>query len=111
MARNLKKDYIKKLINLEVGGGYKLDLANYIHNPNCTHDYPTFVKVISDDGVTVEEKRIYYIKRYDGTGSYMEESYTYRKDQGNWVFLKDIKKKELESANRFNLNKLVSFCK
>lgn len=110
MARNLKRDYIKKLINLEVGGGYKFDLANYIHNPNCTHDYPTFVKVVSDDGVTVEEKRIYYIKRYDGTGSYMEESYTYRKDQGSWVFLENVKKNELESANRFNLNKLVSFC-
>lgn len=112
MARNLNKDYIKKLINMEVGGGYKFDLTNYIHNPDCTHDYPTFVKVVSDDGVTVEESRVYYIKHYDGTGSYIEESYTYRKDQGNWVFLHNVKENVLEnSSGRFNLKKLVGFCK
>ena len=29
MARNLKKDYIKKILSMEAPNGYKFDIANY----------------------------------------------------------------------------------
>ena len=110
MARNLKRDYIKKLINTVTPNGYKFDLANYLYNPSYDHDYPTFRKTIAEDETTTTYEEVGYFKFYDGTGEYERRTYTMPKEDGDWHVAKSFKKEVLASANRFNLNTLISYC-
>ena len=110
MARNLKKDYIAKLIKMETKNGYKFDLANYVANPHLSYEYPTFYKVIDSDDEKETIRRVYYMKYYGGTGEYREEIYKRRHDGGEWYTAMDVKEKTLEESSRFNIKKLISFC-
>lgn len=111
MARNLKKDYIMKLVKMEVPNGYKFDLANYLHNPSYGYDYPSFIKMIDEDENTITMRRVRYFKYYNGTGEYQEEIYILDKaDKGTWQIVKKSSVKVLESSNRFNVKKLIAFC-
>ena len=73
MARNLKKDYIKKILSMEAPNGYKFDIANYLYNPAYGNDYPAFQKVIAETEDTETIRRVYYMKHYDGTGEDIAE--------------------------------------
>ena len=111
MARNLKKDYIIKLVKMEVPNGYKFDLANYLHNPAAGYDYPSFIKKIEEDDKTITMRRVYYIKYFDGSGAYKEETYCINKDEhDSWVIIHNSIEKKLEESNRFNIKKLLTFC-
>lgn len=109
MARNLKPDYVRKLIKTEVPNGYKFDLANYLHNPSYDYDYPSFIRVVSEDEGSETIRRVKYFKHYDGRGEYIEEIYTRPKKEG-WHIAKNMQGKVLESSNRFNIKKLISYC-
>lgn len=110
MSRNLKPAYIKKLIHTEAPNGYKFDVANYLYNPSYGYDYPAFKKKIAEDEETETYRRIYYFKYYNGTGEYLAETYSMKKNGGEWQVVKGRTEEKLEQANRFNLNKLLSFC-
>ena len=110
MARNLKKDYILKIMKMEAPNGYKFDVINYIHNPAYSYDYPSFKKVISEDDTTETIRRVYYFKYYNGTGAYKEEVYTLYKNGEKWQVVNGRKEETLEESNRFNIKKLMSFC-
>lgn len=110
MSRNLKRDYLKKLAGIETANGYKVDLANYVYNPNYMYEYPTLKKVIkeTDDSLTV--CTIYYFKYYGGSGEYIRKIHTEPKqDAGTWYVVKDKEEQTLEESNRFNLNKLIQY--
>lgn len=110
MSRNLKKDYILKIAKMEVPNGYKFDLANYIHNPSCSYDYPSFKKIIEEDSEMITFRRVFYFKYYGGSGEYREEVYKVKKNEEGWQIVKMIKEKMLEESNRYNLKKLLTFC-
>lgn len=110
MKRNLKKDYIIKLVKTEAPNGYKFDIANYLHNPSYSHDYPAFIKVIDEDEETQTIRRVYYFKYYNGTGEYREETYTLKKNGETWQLVRTQAEKMLEESARFNLKKLLTFC-
>lgn len=111
MARNRKPEYILKLLRTVAPNGYKFDVANYLHNPNYDHDYPSFRKVIADDGERITYRSVFYIKHYDGTGHYEAQVYSAPKEEANgWIVVRDLATTRLEEAPRFNLNKLLSFC-
>ena len=76
MAKNLKPDYIKKMLKMEAPNGYKFDVANYLYNPAYGNEYPAFHKVIAETETTQTIRRVYYIKHYDGTGEYKAETFT-----------------------------------
>lgn len=110
MARNLKKEYIKKLLGIETANGYKFDVVNYIYNPALNHEYPNLTKVLSE---TEHERKIacvYYQKHYDGTGEYIYKKYNQPKESDNssgWVIVRESNETLIEANNRFNLNKLI----
>ena len=109
MSRNLKPDYIRKLIKLEVPKGYKFDVANYLHNPVWTHDYPSFIKTVEEDAETYTIRSVEYHKGYDGRGEYVEEFYTFSKSETNsWQVANRHKSVVLENSNRFNLNRMLA---
>lgn len=110
MTRNLKKDYILKIIKMEVPNGYKFDIANYIHNPSYSYEYPSFIKTIKEDEKTAIIRRVYYYKHYDGSGEYKEEIYKTEKNGDTWQIIQGRKESVLEIANRFNIKKLITFC-
>lgn len=109
MARNRKPEYIKKLINTQAPNGYEFDLANYLYNPSYDNDYPSFIKVLSEDENSQTVSRIYYFKYWDGSGEYKQEVYSRPKTEG-WAVVKNRTEKVLEASSRFNLNKLLTFC-
>lgn len=111
MARNLKASYLKKLLGIVTPNGYKCDVANYVSNPSFSHEYPNFVKMISEaDGIKTF-RAVRYFKYHDGTGDYEEEFYDVSTaDAGPWVICHNVRTNTLESAPRFSLAKLVSFC-
>ena len=113
MSRNLKKEYLKKLIGIVTPNGYKCDVANYVINPSHSHEYPNFVKMISEtDGIRTF-RSVRYFKYFDGTGDYEEEIYDVSKADeaaSSWVICHNVRTNKLESAPRFSLNKLLSFC-
>ena len=109
MARNFKKDYIAKLAKYDVNG-FKVDLYNYLHNVSYAYDYPTFIKLISDDGASKVYCRVSYFKHYDGTGIYRVDTFRLTDIDGNFSQRYDINKLIVEESNRFSLNKLVSIC-
>ena len=112
MSRNLKKDYLMKLIKTETKNGYKFDLANYLHNPSRDHEYPAFRKVLAEDDSTLTVREVLYFKRYDGTGTYEAHTMTFAKaeDCNGWNIAKNVVREVLAAGNRFNLNTLISFC-
>ena len=110
MARNLKKDYIKKILSMEAPNGYKFDIANYLYNPAYGNDYPAFQKVIAETEDTETIRRVYYMKHYDGTGEYIAETFTRKKDGDAWQIVKGRTEEILEAANRYNVKKLLMFC-
>lgn len=110
MARNLRPEYIRKLIKMELPNGYKFDLANYLHNPSYSYEYPSFCKTISEDEETITQRRVYYFKHYDGTGEYMEQVATFGKTRENhWLIASKSRETVLENGNRFNLKRLIAF--
>jgi len=110
MSRNLKPDYIRKLIETQAPNGYKFDAANYLYNPHLSHEYPSFIKTIAETEKTTTIRRVYYFKHYDGTGEYMEETYETEKSGGTWQFVKQRTENILAQSNRFSLKTLLSFC-
>lgn len=110
MAKNLKRDYIKKMLDMEAPNGYKFDVANYLYNPAYGNEYPAFFKVVSETDTTETIRRVYYLKHYDGTGEYIAETFTRQKDGSAWQIVKGRKKEVLEAANRYNVKKLLTFC-
>ena len=110
MARNLKPEYINKIRKLEAPNGYKFDIANYLYNPAYGNDYPAFFKVIAETKTEQTIRRVYYFKHYDGSGEYIAEIFTRRKDGDAWQVVKSRKEKVLETAGRYNVKKLLTFC-
>lgn len=110
MARNLKRDYIKKILSMEAPNGYKFDLENYLHNPAFGCDYPAFHKVIAETDTTVTIRRVYYIKHYGGSGEYKSETFTRQKNGDAWQVVANREEVVLETANRYNVKKLLTFC-
>lgn len=109
--RNLKREYIKKILAIKAPNGYKFDLVNYVGNPVYVYDYPSFYKVISETETEITKRRVYYMKYYNGGGEYCAETYTLNKDGGTWQIARNHKSETLEEASRFNINKLLTFCK
>lgn len=110
MARNLKKDYLKKLINTKTPNGFKFDLANYVYNPSYDHEYPSFRKQIAEDEIGYVFEEVSYCKHYDGSGEYLRTQYSVPKEDGEWHVVKSLSKEVIATSNRFNLNTLISFC-
>ena len=110
MARNLKREYIKKMLSMEAPNGYKFDIANCLYNPAYGNDYPAFQKVIAATEDTETIRRVYYMKHYDGTGEYIAETFTRKKDGDAWQIVKNRTEEVLEAANRYNVKKLLTFC-
>ena len=111
MARNRKPEYINKLRKIEAPNGFKFDIANYLYNPDLTHDYPNFIKVIAEDEETEKIKSVYYMKYYDGTGAYIAQTYHRKKNGSNWQVVTHVTNTLLEASNRFSISKLLTFCK
>ena len=110
MARNLKRDYLKKLAGIETANGYKVDLANYVYNPNLMYEYPALKKVISETDDTLTLSTVYYFKYYNGGGEYIHQIHTEPKESTNtWFVVRNKEEQTLEEANRFNLNKLIQY--
>lgn len=110
MARNLKPDYINKIRRLEVPNGYRFDIENYLYNPAYGNEYPAFMKVIEETDTTITVRRVYYMKHYDGSGEYMEEIFTRKKNGEAWQIVGGRTEKTLEVAGRYNVKKLLTFC-
>lgn len=110
MSRNLKPEYINKIRKIQAPNGYRFDIANYLHNPAYGNEYPAFHKIISEDVETITIRRVYYFKHYDGTGEYIAEVYTRKKNGDAWQVVTGREEKILETASRYNINKLLSFC-
>ena len=109
MSRNLKPEYIRKLLKLEVPKGYKFDAANYLKNPVWTHDYPSFIKIVEENSDTYTIRSVEYHKHYDGSGEYVEAFNSFKRGNDNaWQVAKKHTENVLESANRFNLNRLLA---
>jgi hypothetical protein len=110
MARNLKKDYLKKLIGIRTNNGYKVDVANYIYNPSHDNEYPSLVKILEETEDNITISRVYYFKYYDGTGEYLHKIEKAPKSKDNsWVIVSEKAETKLEANNRFNLNKLIQY--
>lgn len=111
MTRNRKPEYIKKLLGIVTQNGYRFDVANYLHNPNYEHDYPSFKKVIAEDENRVTYRSVLYVRHYNGGGRYVAQVFSVPKEEvGGWSVIRDLVTTRLEDAPRFSLNKLVSFC-
>lgn len=107
MSRNLKTEYLRKLKKVETPNGYKVDLQNYIYNPAYGHEYPNLYKVIEDTETSQIVNTVRYMKYWDGTGEYIQETYTLPKTGHMWEIVSKSEKRTLETANRFSLNKLI----
>ena len=113
MARNLKPEYIRKLLKLEVPNGYKFDIGNYLTNPSYAHDYPNLTKLIAETADVLTYRAVRYFKYVDGSGDYEEEIYDVKKadkEASPWVICQNVRVNTLEAAPRFSLKKLLSFC-
>lgn len=109
MAKNLKKENLKKLSQVTTTNGFKIDLANYIYNPSSEHDYPSLVKLTGETETEKQYIKVYYFKYYNGTGKYFIETHTapVSKDDNAWVITRNHKETELEENKRFSLKHLV----
>ena len=110
MSRNLKRDYLKKLLSVTTANGYKVDVNNYVYNPHHGHDYPNLTKVIKETPEELTISTVYYFKYYDGTGEYIHTTHTAPNEKaGTWYIAKDKTETVLEASSRFSLNKLIKF--
>ena len=108
MSRNLKRDYLKKLISIQTKNGYKFDINNYVYNPAFNHDYPNLTKVIQETPEELTISTVYYFKYYNGHGEYIHTTHTAPNEKaGTWYIAKDKTETVLETSNCFNLNKLI----
>ena len=109
MARNLKKENLKKLAGINTNNGFKIDLANYVYNPSYNHEYPSLIKLTNETETEKQYTRVYYFKHYNGTGEYILETYSHEKDNNEnvWKISKNHQQTELETNNRFNLKHLI----
>ena len=110
MSRNLKPEYINKIRKIEAPNGYKFDIANYLYNPAHGNEYPAFMKMIAEDEETQTFRRVYYFKYYDGTGEYIAEEFTMKKNGDAWQIVNRTKEETIEKANRYNIKRLLQFC-
>lgn len=110
MTRNLKPEYINKIRKIEAPNGYKFDLANYLYNPAYGNEYPAFIKMIDEAQDTQTFRRVYYFKYHDGTGEYKVETFTLKKNGDEWQVVPGRTEITLEASNRYNVNKLLTFC-
>ena len=108
MARNLKVGYLKKLRDLETKNGYKVHLSQYIYGFAHGDEYPKLRKLVEETPDELKYREVYYFKYYDGTGKYFYKEYSVPNNDDLVNFVSDTKETELESGNRFNLNKLVA---
>lgn len=109
MARNVKPEYIRRLLATVAPNGYKFDVANYLHNPSFAHEYPSFVKLLAESDERKTFRRVYYFKHYDGNGEYCAETYSLDKRGEGWQIARDVKTEILEPSNRFNLKRLLTY--
>lgn len=108
MARNLKKDNIKKLLAMETSNGFKIDVANYIYNPSYDHEYPSFKKAIKETDNNITFMSVLYFKHYNGGGEYKRQVYTMEKTEGNfWGIAKNMTETIIEESKRFSLKRLT----
>ena len=110
MSRNLKPEYINKIRAIKAPNGYKFDIANYLYNPSFDNEYPAFIKMISETEDTQAFRRVYYFKYYNGTGEYIEEVFTRKKNGDSWQIVTGRTENILEASNRYNIKKLLTFC-
>ena len=110
MARNLKPEYINKIRKLEAPNGYTFDIANYLYNPAYGNEYPAFMKVIEETETEQTIRRVYYFKHYNGSGEYIAETFTRKKNEDGWQIVKGRREEVLEVASRYNVKKLLQFC-
>ena len=108
MARNLKRENLKKLAAIKTENGFKVDLANYMYNPHLSYEYPSLVKTIEKTENKVDKQRVYYFKHYNGTGEYITETYTIMRNGNMWGIAQNVKETKIEESNRFNINRLVT---
>lgn len=107
MARNFKKDYIKKLLGIATNNGYKIDINNYIYNPALDNEYPALRKVIEETPEKITYSTIYYMKYWDGKSDYKQKVYEAPNNSDTWNVVNVIEERVLEPGTRFSLNKLV----
>jgi len=107
MARNLKKDYLKKLYNIRTSNGYKVHLNQYIYGFAHGDEYPKLIKLIEETETTKTYSSVYYFKYYNGTGKYFHKIYSVPNNNDSVNISTEIQETELETNNRFNLNKLI----
>ena len=106
MSRNLKKDYLKKLLGISTENGYKIDIANYIYNPATDNDYPTLRKKIDETPEKITISQVYFMRFWDGTAEYREKIYTAPVTNETWCITSEVSERTLEKAGRFNLKRL-----
>ena len=110
MARNLKPEYINILYRCIGPCCSKFDIANYLYNPAYGNEYPAFQKVIAETETEQTIRRVYYFKHYDGTGEYIAETFTRKKNGEAWQVVGGRTEEKLEVAGRYNMKKLLTFC-
>ena len=113
MAKNMKPEYIRKLLKMVTPNGYKFDVGNYLGNPGYGYEYPVFKKVVSETDDVKTYRAVRYFKYFDGSGEYEEEFYDVKKadlESSSWAICHNVRTNPLEEASRFSLNKLLSFC-
>ena len=108
MARNLKKENLKKLSQIKTSNGFKIDLANYMYNPSYNHEYPNLIKLTHQTETEKFYTSVKYFKHHNGAGEYIMETYSHVIDLSNsWSIAKNMKEIELESNNRFSMKHLI----
>lgn len=110
MSRNLKKEYIKKLLEIKAPAGYRFDVGNYLYNPAFGCEKPAFYKIIAEAADVQTVRRVYYMPYYGGGGTYCAETFDRAKSGDAWQVVRNVRTVELEKAQRYNLNKLLTFC-
>ena len=109
MARNMSRDYIRKLVMTKAPNGFRFDIENYLHNPHLDHEYPSFKRVVSETADTLTFESIIYFKFWNGTGEYQRKTYTMPRGEG-WHVCTDMKEERIEEANRFSLKRMLAIC-
>lgn len=107
MARNKKKEYIKKLLGIQTTNGYKVDIMNYLYNPALDNEYPALRKKIEETPDHITYSTVYFMKYYDGTAEYKEKVYTAPNTKDTWNVVTTETERVIEPGKRFSLDKLI----
>lgn len=110
MARNLKRDYLKKLLSIETKNGYTVDIDNYIYNPSFNNEYPNLSKKISETEKTETIRYYRYFKHYDGMGKYEFEDIVFDKEKNDTGWRTSTNSKRtiiMDGVKRFSMKKLI----